>query len=114
MADGNGQTGLRGKLLQLYLPQSAASPIGTASISKDEQLVAAGIESLSHALPPPSDAFHGKLGGLMVNAQHSQTRCCGPDHRCQTEPLSRLRGSGNHRHSPSSPALWLAILSRCS
>src|SRR5713226_7035379 len=68
MADGNGQTGLRGKLLQLYLPQSAASPIGTASISKDEQLVAAGIESLSPALPPPSDAFHGKLGGLMVNA----------------------------------------------
>ena len=68
MADGHGQAGLYGKLLQLHLPQSVAGPIGPASISNNEKLFTRWIEFLSHALPPPSDTFHGECGGFVVNA----------------------------------------------
>ncbi len=56
------------------------------------------IQAAPNAAPPPSDTLHGKLRGLVINAQHSRSRCCGPHRKSQTELLSRLRWSGNHRH----------------
>lgn len=58
MADGNAQAGLRGKLLQLHLPKTIASPIVTAFVSNNEELFTRWVESFSHALPPPSETFH--------------------------------------------------------
>src|SRR2546425_748918 len=67
MADRNAQAALGGKLVQLHLPQPVASPIGSASISNDEQLFTGWIEFLSDVLPPAPDTFHCKFGGLMVD-----------------------------------------------
>lgn len=68
MANCDGQASLRRQLVQLHLPESVANPIGTASISNNEQFFTGGIEVFSHALPPSSHTFYGKFGGLMVNA----------------------------------------------
>lgn len=67
MAGGNAQAGLRGKLLQLHLPKTVASPIGTAFVSNNEELFTRWVGSLSHALPPPSETCHSKFGGLVVD-----------------------------------------------
>ena len=67
MADGNTQAGLRGEPLHLSLPETVASPVGTASISNDEQLFTRWIECASTAAPPPSDTLHGKLRSLVVD-----------------------------------------------
>src|SRR5258708_35654232 len=68
MADGNLESGLRCQLLQLLFPESVARSIGTAPISEDQVRFAGGIQTLSHALPPPSGALDGELCGFMVNA----------------------------------------------
>ena len=39
MADGNTQASLRGKPLQLHLPQPVASPIRTAAISNNQEVL---------------------------------------------------------------------------
>lgn len=102
MTDGNGQAALCGKLLQLYLPQPVANPVGPASISNNEQLLTGGIELYSDLLPPSSDTLHGKFRRLMVDANIDEacvvgrSLCCGRGHRCRREWLSHLRWNGNH------------------
>src|SRR5260370_38243486 len=68
MARGGAQAGMLAQLLSWYLPEAVAGPVGTGSISNNEQFFTGGIECFAYALPPPSDTFHGKCGGLMVNA----------------------------------------------
>src|SRR5260370_8174426 len=68
MARGGAQAGMLAQLLSWYLPEAVAGPVGTGSISNNEQFLTGGIECFAYALPPPSDTFHGKCGGLMVNA----------------------------------------------
>src|SRR6266567_3466051 len=59
---------LIGQVLELLLPQAISHSIGTTPVSSDEQLLFVRIELLATALPPAADAFHGKLGGVMVDA----------------------------------------------
>src|ERR1700730_5610788 len=54
-----------GKFLQFFLPQSIPYPIGTTTISGDQQLALFWIERFSPLLPPPSDALDSKLSGIM-------------------------------------------------
>ena len=68
MADGNTQASLCGKLLQLHLPQPVACPIGPASISDNQEVLPGWIETAPNAAPPASDTLHGKLHGLVINA----------------------------------------------
>ena len=63
-----------GQLLELFLPQAAFCPIGATRISGDEYLRLMRIELLAAGMPPPPHALYRELGGLMVDAQHSQTR----------------------------------------
>src|SRR5260221_4855968 len=114
VANGDGQAGLISQVLHLLLPQPIARPIGATPISHDQQFPTSGIQFAAHALPPASDALDGKLCGLMVDADRSRSRCFAPDHRCYTEWLSRPQWKGNHTHSRSCLALWLAMLSRHS
>src|SRR5260221_12752791 len=66
MADGNTQTSLCGKPLQLHLPQPVASAIRAASISDNQEFLTGWIQTAPNAAPPASDTLHSKLRGLVI------------------------------------------------
>ena len=68
MADRNREASLRGKPLQLQLPQPVARPIRTAAICNNEEVLTGWIQAAPNAAPPAPDTLHGKLRGLVINA----------------------------------------------
>src|SRR5437763_14929444 len=63
VANGNGQTGLIGQVLQLLLPQPIACAIRATTISHDQQFFTAWIEFAATALLPPSYALYRQPSG---------------------------------------------------
>ena len=112
MADGNGQPGLCGELLQLYLPQPVASPVGSASISNDEQLFSGWIEFLSDVLPPAPDTFYSKFGGLMVETHIDEALVVNQVINALGDGFPICDGTVIIHIDTACPALWLAILAR--
>src|SRR5260370_23712747 len=47
--------------------EAISRPIGAAPISRDQQRLFAWIKGFARLLPPPPDAFHRELGGIMIN-----------------------------------------------
>ncbi len=47
--------------------EAISRPIGATPISRDQQLLFAWIKGFARLLPPPPDAFHRELGGIMIN-----------------------------------------------
>src|SRR6266568_5531356 len=68
MNNGDPQLFFIGQVLQLLLPQAVLHPIGPTPIGGDQYLLLLGIEGFATGVPPSSDALHGELSGLMIDA----------------------------------------------
>src|SRR5262249_51304349 len=68
MADTDGQPQLVGQLLEFYLPQASPITVAAPGIRRDQQLLGSAIPRSAQVLPPTPDAGHGKLGGVVADA----------------------------------------------
>src|SRR5258708_5882434 len=66
MADGDREARLISQLLEFPFPQAHARAIASSPIRTDQQSLRLGILRSPDLVPPASDAFHSKSGGIVI------------------------------------------------
>src|SRR5215467_1953471 len=68
MADPDHKAQFIGQMLQRDFPEPTSAAITTATISGDQQFTRVPIQGLAQLVPPSSNRFDRKLGGIVINS----------------------------------------------